>query len=247
MRDESLIRGQLTAALVAAQRTISEARYGDQSSAYAQVLATAEAARQSSEEARKLLGAVSSAADKSQALFDQHVGLVDAGAKRLESATVVMASAVDHMRDALNTLQAESAQRSSDLSAAHDRLSRTLTDFDDAAQRRYETSSREGAAAMQALAASLASSQAAISDLLADNSSQTQKIVSDASTQMANDLGQGLQMIAGDMARLVQALSEMRDNYLMVAGAGQAHVEALEDLTRDLTRVVGSRSNGNKP
>ncbi len=246
-RREAAARAQLSEALILAQRTISEARYGDQSSAYAQVLATAEAARQSSEEARKLLGAVRTAANKSQALFDQHVGLVDAGAQRLESATAVMATAVDHMRDALSTLQTESAQRSSDLADAHDRLGKTLTDFDDAAQRRYESSTREGAAAMQALAKSLASSQGAVHAALADNAADTQKLVAAASAQIGTDLGSALRQVADQMTRLTEALSEMRDNYLMVAGAGQSHVEALEDLARDLSRAVNGGSNGHNP
>lgn len=235
---ESTTRLQLADALSHAQRAISLARYGDQSSSYSLLMAASDAARKSSAQAQRIMQQVGDAAERSQAAILEHVEIVKAGTSKIEAATEVMASGVEQMRQALGTMQQESTQRANDLAAAHDRLSLTLTTFDDAAQRRYEASAQAGAEAMRNLAQSLADSQKAIEASLAASTALTHRSIAESSERIGADLAQTMKNLAGQLAQLSEGIAEMKDNYVMVAGSGQAQVEALEDLSRDLSVLV---------
>lgn len=235
---ESETRQRLADALSRAQRAISLARYGDQSSAYSMLVMASDAAQKSSDQAKRIMEEVGHAADQSRAAILEHVEIVKEGTSKIAAATEVMAVGVEQMREAIQAMQQEAGQRSTDLAAAHDRLSRTLTSFDDAAQRRYEASAQEGTEAMRKLAQSLADSQKTVEASLAASTALTHRVIAESSEKMGADLARAMKDLAAQLSQLSQGVSDMKDNYLMMAGSGQAQVEALEDLSRDLSTIV---------
>ena len=91
---------------------------------------------------------------------------------------------------------------------------------------------------MRKLAQSLADSQKTVEASLAASTALTHRVIAESSEKMGADLARAMKDLAAQLSQLSQGVSDMKDNYLMMAGSGQAQVEALEDLSRDLSTIV---------
>lgn len=229
---ERVFGAQVTEAATLAQRAIAEARYGDESSAYAQVVATAEAARESSELARLLLEDVRRVAEKSQDLFDQHVGLMDAGARRLEEATAGMREALQHVEAAQVDLARESQNAIADHAGVMQASAQQVGEAVERVRLAMDAI-RATAQAMQRDGQQRDADLAAAHDRLVQSLSDV-----DAAARQRQQLA--LEELRDHAARLGEQIVASHQSFAQSAAGSLAHVQAaLAKTTGGVTQSLG--------